>query len=171
MNSEVCRRSGTSGENDETCLQSRAMEAVLRVERMRHSALDSQITKLGIRRLNHFILMHLSETEKCSSQKEIADRMHVTAAAVTGAIKELERDGYIEKRQGSDSRFKEIRITEKGLEARRRSHEFFTMLDEAQFEGFSDGELEELVAFMTRIKTNLEAFSEKEKKKEEKREL
>ena len=93
---------------------SRAIEMMIKTDHMHKFLIDSRVRSLGIHRTQHRILMHLARHEKLPSQKELAEHLDVTPAAVTGALKKIEKDGYVERNLGHDNRFNELRITEKG---------------------------------------------------------
>ena len=93
----------------------RAVELMIHTKHMHKTLLESHLKVTGLYGTQHRILMHLACRSKLPSQKELADHLQITPAAVTGALKTLESNGYIEKKLGHDNRFNEIEITEKGL--------------------------------------------------------
>lgn len=67
---------------------SRAVDMMIRTDRMHKSMIDSRVKEIGIHRTQHRILMHLARCDKLPSQKELAERLDITPAAVTGGDKE-----------------------------------------------------------------------------------
>ncbi len=140
---------------DENKLRS-AVDCMIRTDRMHKCAIDRAVKEIGIHRTQHRILMHLARHEgTIPSQKELAEHLDITPAAVTGAIKSIEKDGYIVRKLGHDNRFNEIKITEKGRALVKKTHELFSKTDSAMFSGFTDSELDMYVSFLEKIQENI----------------
>ena len=120
---------------------SSAVNAFIKTNRMHKCLIDSNVcAKIGLHRTQHIILMHL--TKGClQSQKELAEHLGITQAAVTGALKKLECGGYIERTSGSDCRYNEIKITELGRKIVAETKQMFSNIDSAIFESFSEDEI------------------------------
>lgn len=86
--------------------------------------------------------------------------MQITPAAVTGALKKLENDGYISRTLGHDNRFNELEITEKGREVVEMSEKIFISTDKSLFDGFSDDELDIYIRCQEKIKENIKNNSQ-----------
>ena len=132
------------------------IHAMISTNRMHKKAIETVIDGTGIHRSRHLLLMNLAKREKFTSQKEIADGIGITQAAMTVSLATLERDGLVKKTAGCDNRYNEISITEKGREIVEHSREHFARVDAAVFDGFSDGELEVLSGYLERMKANLQ---------------
>ena len=135
----------------------RAVEMMIRTDHMHRCLIDSRARELGIHRTQHRILMKLARHDKLPSQKELADWLDVTPAAVTIALKKLERDGYVEKTLGQDNRYNEIFITEKGRILVERTRALFSKTDKSLFDGFGKEELEHYISSLERLEENLRA--------------
>ena len=142
----------------------KATSMMIHTNRLHKSIIDSRVKEIGIHRTQHRILMHLARCDRLPSQKELAEHLEVTPAAVTLAIKQIECDGYIKRTLGKDSRFYEIEITEKGREMVNLTRELFSKADENMFYGFSDEELDSFIGFMDRLQNNMKAKSQTERK-------
>lgn len=140
---------------------SRAINMMIKTDHMHRALIDSRIGSLGIHRTHHRILMHLAMRDKLPSQKELADHLDITPAAVTGALQKLEKEGYIERTLGHDNRFNELSITEKGREVVKQSKMLFCQADSAMFEGFSDEELDTYIAFLEKLQVNIKKQNER----------
>jgi MarR family multiple gene transcriptional regulator MgrA len=103
--------------------------------------------------------MHLACHCKLQSQKELADHLQITPAAVTGALKKLEQSGYISRTLGHDNRFNELEITEKGREVVEMSKVIFMSTDKSLFEGFSSEELDMYIKCSEKLKENIKKNS------------
>ncbi len=141
----------------EQSLLSSAIKTMMQTDRMHRQLLDESRKVIGLHRTAHIILMHLSKN-KAASQKELADHVGITPAAVTGILQHLEREGYITRCEGRDSRYHEIDITELGRDAVLLSRKVFSEVDTALFDGFSDDELREYINTMQKIQINMENY-------------
>ena len=133
-----------------------AVRLTLKVNRTHRHLIEERVRAIGFHRTAHMTLMHLAKNDKSPSQRELAERFSITPAAVTGILKKLERDGYITRTAGQDTRFNEIAITDEGRRVVEHSRETFYEVDRAMFEGFSDSELESYLALLSRVCDNLE---------------
>ena len=133
----------------------RAIDVMIRTDHMHKALIDSRVRTLGIHRTQHRILMHLARHERLPSQKELAEHLDITPAAVTCALKKIENDGYVERTLGHDNRYNELRITEKGRALVTQTKELFCEADSAMFEDFSDEELEIYIRCMEKLQANI----------------
>ncbi len=134
-----------------------AVHNIIRVMRRHHACIERRVADLGIHHSQHRLLLHLARFECIPSQKEIAETMGISPAAVAATLKRLEREGYIARSvPGEDNRRNEIRITERGLEKVVESREMFESVDRATFAGFSEEEMHTLLDFLARIDQNLD---------------
>ncbi|MBR4949504.1 MAG: winged helix-turn-helix transcriptional regulator [Clostridia bacterium] len=134
----------------------RAIEMMIKINKLHHEMIDYRAKEIGMHQTQHRILMHLARDAKFSSQKELADRLRITPAAVTVALKKIEQDGYVERALGHDARYNELRITEKGRELVNRTREIFQAADTAMFENFSDEELDSYISCLSKMQSNIE---------------
>ena len=135
----------------------RAVDIMISTDRMHRCLLDSLVRDIGIHHTQHRILMILAKRGALPSQKVLADRLKISPAAVTGALKKLEASGYIERSLGSDNRFMELRITESGREIVDATKKMFSSADRSLFNGFTDEELEAYVSFLEKLQCNIRA--------------
>ena len=138
-----------------------AIEMMIRTARMHKALIDSRVKEIGIHRTQHRILMNLARFEKLPSQKELAEQLDVTPAAVTGALKKIERDGYVERTLGHDNRYNELRITDKGRELVKLTRQLFSETDISIFEGFSDEELDSYISSLEKLQANIKKQQER----------
>ncbi len=134
---------------------SKAINMMIKTDRMHRALIDCRISTLGIHHTQHRMLMHLACHSSLPSQKELADHLNITPAAVTGALKKMEADGYVERTLGHDNRYNELRITEKGRALVSKSCKIFSETDAAMFEGFTDEELDSYISCLERLQENI----------------
>lgn len=132
---------------------------LIRVMRRHHACVERRIGDMGIHHSQHRMLMHLVRQDRdVPSQRELAETMGISPAAVTSTLKRLEKEGYIARTiTDRDNRRNEIRITEEGLSKVMEGREIFESADRAMFEGFSPEELSAFTAYLRRIDENLDA--------------
>ena len=134
---------------------SSAVGMMIRTDIMHKQLIDSAVSEIGIHRTQHRILMHIARNNRLDSQKSLAEHIGITPAAITGALKKLERDGYIRRKQGNDNRFNEVEITELGSETVEKTKKLFSAVDKSLFEGFSDDELDKYISLLEKIDKNI----------------
>lgn len=137
----------------------RAVGLFIRIMRRHHACVERRLADQGIHHSQHRMLVQLvKRQEDTPSQKELAEIMGISPAAVTTTLKRLEKEEYITRSAtDEDNRRNEIRVTEKGLAKITENREIFEVLDRAMFEGFSEEEVDTLISFMKRIDNNLDA--------------
>ena len=143
---------------------SQAIEMMIRTDHMHKAMIDLRVRGMGIHRTQHRILMHLARNDKLPSQKELAEHLDITPAAVTGALKKIEKDGYVERTLGHDNRFNELRITDKGRELVNLTREIFSEVDTSMFEGFSDEELDSYISSLEKLQANIRKHQERKQR-------
>ena len=131
-----------------------AINSLISVQKLHKHLIDIRVQDIGIHRTQHRILMHLSRKGNLPSQKELAEHLGITPAAVTGALQKLESDGYIIRKLGTDNRYNEILITDVGKQIVERTRLIFTQIDNSMFSEFTDDELDSFIAYLERIKNN-----------------
>ncbi len=128
------------------------------VSHMHHSAIEGRVSKLGFHHTQHRMLMHLARHEHIPSQKELADELGVSPAAVATTLKRLEKDGYISRTATEeDNRCNEIRITQAGRAVIEESRAIFEAVDRLMFDGLTAEELTLLASLLCRMRDNLKA--------------
>ena len=83
--------------------QMEAMGLLLLVTRLHHSEIERRIASLGIHHSQNRMLLRLSCGDGTNSQRELADAMNISPAAVTATLKALEREGYITRAMGDEA--------------------------------------------------------------------
>lgn len=89
-------------------------------------------------------------------QKDIAEALYISPAAVADICKRLEQDGLLRRDVDPDNRrCKVLIVTEKGKKADCRHGEIFRMVEEQTFAGMTEEELSTLDNLLTKILSNL----------------
>ncbi len=131
----------------------------MRVMRRHHAHVERRLGAIGLHHGQHRMLMHLARRQgEIPAQKELADALGVSPAAVTTTLKRLEKEEYISRTiTDEDNRRNEIRITEKGVAKIEEGREILESVDYSMFDGFTEAEMATLLSFMERIDHNLDA--------------
>ena len=122
---------------------------------LRKYHLQKGLNDFGVHFGQHHILRFIADNEGCT-QKEVADLHCVSAASMALSTKRMQSAGLIEKVADSKNlRKNRLCITEKGREALKAAENLMDELDTRCFTGFSDGELETLKGYLTRMAENI----------------
>lgn len=107
------------------------------------------------------MLLSLGRDEAGITQRELADKLHLSAPSVTAMLQSLEKEGLIERwTDDADQRITRTRISAKGRElAESISSDFNTYL-ESTFGAMSDADRGELDRLLGILADNMEAALE-----------
>lgn len=132
---------------------------MIMTNQMHQRMMEKNLEGTGIHRAQHRLLMTLSN--HCFvSQIELARHLGVTAATIAVSLKSMEREKLICRRaKKEDNRANFIEITEKGRHIIEESKEYFDMVDEQMYQGFSQEERKQLAEFLDRIYANMEQLA------------
>lgn len=128
--------------------------------RAHHNAAHAGLNRSGVGNIGSprllVALRDQREQGRTPSQRELADRLHVSAATIATSLKSLERNGYVARcTDPADCRRNLISITDKGVAALVASGKVFDEVDEFMFSGFSEEEISLLNGFHLRMLNNL----------------
>lgn len=133
------------------------------INQAHRAALFSQLTARGLQGVGHplMLLTILDQADDqrpqvhCHAQRELAELLHVSPAAVANSLKSLERSGYIHRRPGRDARRNQVTLTDKGRQAVQGCQESFETVSRRMLCDFSPEELNQLLSFRRRMLCNL----------------
>ncbi|MBQ8995573.1 MAG: MarR family transcriptional regulator [Oscillospiraceae bacterium] len=125
---------------------------------IRRSLINREADENGVYLGQHRVLRYIAKHPGCS-QRDIAEALSQTPAAITLSTKRLQEIGLITKETDPENlRRYHLFVTDKG---RRNGESFMRVIDknaELSFKGFSDEELEVLEGFVDRIYYNLKPY-------------
>lgn len=137
----------------------REVGLIMKANRLHRNAVEKNLKSLCMQRSQRMLLMLVSYSNGEISQREIADKLQITPAAVAMTLKKMESNGYIARETDKyDSRINRIVLLPKGEEAVRLSEKVFVAIDEAMFQGITETELKAFTVTMEKINNNLIAF-------------
>ena len=126
-----------------------------KASRLHGQLCQSRMSAFDLPPAEHRLLMRLSGEGGTASQRELAEKMEISTAAVAVALKRLEAEGYVAKRvDASDGRIKGIAITEKGESVVLRSRAIFDRLDCEMYEGVASEEIEVILTLLDKLCEN-----------------
>lgn len=132
------------------------VEKYIYVAKLYRALLERQLNKTGVFRSQHQFLMYVAHHPN-ASQKDIADRHHISTATVAVTLKKLEKGGYIHRLvHQEDNRFNQIVITERGQAVIDNSTKLFQAAEENMFRDFDEAEQKQLMGFLNRMEANLQ---------------
>ncbi len=138
------------------------MGLFLKCNRRHHCYVEKRVSDLGLHRSQHHMVMAISKN--CNlSQNDLAKCMDISPAAVAVALKKLETQGFIEREaKADDNRTNSLSVTQKGAEVLEKTKEIFDEIDGITFKNFTDAEIDEFMAYLSKISDNLKSAFEEE---------
>lgn len=137
------------------------------------AAVQAELNAAGLQEVGHPMLVSILQSaeedpeEQCQAQRELADLLHVSPAAVANSLKGLERDGYIRREPWQkDARRNRVILTEKGFQAVAGCREVFRRVSARMTAGFSMEEIHQLMGFQRRMLDNLLSSASDSQEKE-----
>lgn len=131
-------------------------------DRLHKACVDRMISKIGLHRSQHMMLMFLARHGECLSQKQISEMAEISPAAVAVTLKKLENGGYIEKKaDDTDGRFNKISITDSGRKIVEKSREIFLFVDGKMCEGLTEEELATFEKCLDKMGENIKKIDRK----------
>lgn len=133
------------------------MGKLMTIMRDHKKVVDLYVGETNLHKSQHRMLMVLSHMGKNVSQRDLAERLNITPAAVAVTLKKLEKSELVERTVSEeDNRFNQVVLTEKGKKIVKESYKVFRYADEKMFAGFSVEELDVFEGYLNRIKENLD---------------
>ncbi len=143
-------------ESENPSPEKRCVGALITTNRAHKSMVEKYVDQTGMHRSQHHLLMIIARSPKVPSQKELAEKLKISPAAVAVTLKKLEKLGYIERCAAeTDNRYNEIRISPKGKVLLEDTRNMFEKLDKAVFDGFSPEDFDRFLDYMNRIQQNI----------------
>ena len=133
-----------------------AMQKIIYIAKTHHSVIETRMKDIDMHRSMHMMLSLIAGCETLPSQKDIAQKLNISAAAVAATLERLEADGYVEKIPlDSDRRSNSIKATPAGKAALKTTCEIFAKTDRETFDGLDGSQFGELCKYLDVIANNL----------------
>ena len=132
------------------------------VNQAHRAAVQAELNAAGLGEVGHPMLLTIlhssgdSDPEcQCHAQRDLAQLLHISPAAVATSLKSLEKGGYIRREPGRDARRNRVQLTEKGRQAVAGCEQAFDTVSQRMLDGFSEEEQALLLSFRKRMLRNL----------------
>lgn len=135
----------------------------IQTNRLHRRIIERYGNRIELNCSEHRMLFFISKDGSLASQKELAQRLKISPAAVANTIKKLETDGYVERskaREGCDCRANEVTLTDKGKLAVTDAEKYFRYVDTTALADFTQDELDELCRLLDKIQNNLHSIED-----------
>ncbi len=128
-----------------------------------HIILNKELNKYGLYKGQPFILRFLKEHPSIT-QKELAQKMHVTKSTIGASIRRMEKIGFLKRSQDpEDSRCNRIVITQKGIKALEDCEKDIEKIMEALYSKIPEEEGDLVIDVLKKLLEGLNSFREQEK--------
>lgn len=129
---------------------------------------ENKFQSLGIGPGQVPILMELGKHGQLS-QRDLAEKVRVTPATISGTLKRLERSGVIVRTGAEDdARVSLVSLSENGEALMKEARSVFAEADDLLIEGFSQQEKEALLSLLQRMLENVHEGMETNRKEGDK---
>lgn len=133
------------------------------ISQAHRAAIQVELAVAGLSEVGHPLLLCILENTAsdacaapCHAQRDLAQLLHISPAAVATSLKSLEKGGYVRREPDTeDSRRNTVTLTEKGAQAVQGCHHAFERVNSRMLTGFTDTEKQLLLAFRHRMLHNL----------------
>ena len=126
------------------------------------AAVQAELSAAGLEEVGHPMLLTIleasgaDENSPCHAQRDLADLLHISPAAVANSLKSLERSGYVRREPGQrDARRNRVILTEKGVRAVEGCRATFRRVSARMLADLSPEEYAQLMDFQQRMLHNL----------------
>lgn len=104
-------------------------------------------------------LLFVLEREEGISQKELARKLHIRPATLTVMLRRMENNGWVRRSQDpEDQRVSRVYLTEEGKQLSALAKSRVRTMESVLFQGFTEGELDDLRRLLGRVRENLLAL-------------
>lgn len=138
----------------ETIRQRKIAEFVnqfLYVNRLHRIQVEEQISRHGIHSSQHHMLVLISQS-KSICQKDIAEKLNISSAAVAVTLNKLESADLIARTPSfDDARMNHITVTDKGAQLLKNTKAMLAEADEEFFKNVTDEEIEAVSSVLKKI--------------------
>ena len=123
------------------------------------SAVQAELDAAGIHEVGHPLLLCIlrgAAQDQGLTQRELAQRLEVSPAAVTTSLKSLEKRGYIHREpEPGDARRNRVRLTDEGRQAVETCTACFQRVNDRLVRGLSEEEKEQIRCLFRKMLDNL----------------
>lgn len=131
------------------------------INQAHRSAVRNELAAAGLAEVGHPMLLTILQSTgeddgQCDAQRELAEMLHISPAAVANSLKSLERGCYVRREPGQkDARRNRVMLTDKGRSAVEGCQAAFQAVSERMLAGFTQEERQQLLVLRRRMLENL----------------
>jgi len=137
------------------------------INQAHRTAIQAELNAAGLSEVGHPMLLSILESNapgdraaQCHAQRDLAELLHISPAAVANSLKSLEKGGYVRREPNAgDARRNIVTLTEKGSQAVEGCHQAFERVSHRMLVGFTEDEKAQLLSFRRRMLHNLRGSS------------
>ena len=128
------------------------------------SAVSEELSRRGLSEIGHPMLLTIlegyqSDDPEGHAQRDLAELLHISPAAVANSLKSLERGGYVRREPGQkDARRNRVMLTDKGRAAVEGCQAAFQAVSERMLAGFTREERDQLLALRRYLQHTVETL-------------
>lgn len=131
-------------------------QEIMELAKRQKAVMDENMRYHKLQRSQHRLLLEIDRIGSKMSQRDLAENLHVTPAAIAVTLKQLCEDGVVAKTMSKrDNRYNEISLTAKGKRIVKDIRDVVEKADDKAFRGFTEKELDTIIKFIERAKANL----------------
>lgn len=139
------------------------IKAVLDIYRNSQTYITGKAQKFGIGRGQWYFFNRLLLMKDGISQEQLSSEMFVDSAHTARALKKLEQDGLIYRKQDpNDARKKKVFITEKSIAMKEEYHQVYKDLNKVFTKDFSPEEVRLVHSLLYRMRDNIAEYIAKD---------
>ncbi|WP_027713064.1 MarR family winged helix-turn-helix transcriptional regulator [Dickeya chrysanthemi] len=123
--------------------------------RLWRRVIDRELQPYGLTQASWLPLLFIAREEMPTHQKALAESLGLDASAVVRVLDNLQKQGFIERREGSDRRFREIHLTAVGLEQVKKVESIAGQVRNQALEGVSEQDIQQVSRIIDQVIANL----------------
>ena len=128
----------------------------IHTDKLHRNLAEQRMSDLNIHRSQHMMLRCISAFSDPPTQKDISEKLGISAATAAVTLKKLEASGFIKKvTSKGDARCNKVSITKKGEDILLKGKEIIKEIDDASIKGFSREELQIFSECLIKMQNNL----------------
>ncbi|WP_107758712.1 MarR family winged helix-turn-helix transcriptional regulator [Dickeya sp. Secpp 1600] len=123
--------------------------------RLWRRVIDRELQPYGLTQATWLPLLFIAREEPPIHQKALAESLGLDASAVVRVLDSLQKQGFIERREGNDRRFREIHLTALGLELVKKVESIAGQVRNQALAGVSEQDIEQVSRIINQVISNL----------------
>ncbi|MBX9447640.1 MarR family winged helix-turn-helix transcriptional regulator [Dickeya chrysanthemi] len=123
--------------------------------RLWRRVIDRELQPYGLTQASWLPLLFIAREEMPTHQKALAESLVLDASAVVRVLDNLQKQGFIERREGCDRRFREIHLTAVGLELVKKVESIAGQVRNQALEGVSEQDIQQVSRIIDQVMANL----------------